>query len=73
MVVRKHKDHSAFKLKNPQDDMTYSLSRSQWLPEASLQSWHNTKSVCFETKDDECAKKKVKMVPIIGVGSKLEV
>ena len=26
LVVRKHKDHSAFKLKNPQDDMTYSLS-----------------------------------------------
>ena len=35
LVVRKHNDHSAFKLKNPQDDMTYSLSRSQWLPKAS--------------------------------------
>ena len=35
LVVRKHKPHSAFKLKNPQDDLTYSLSRSHWLPEAS--------------------------------------
>ena len=26
LVVKKHKDHSAFKLKNLQDDMTYSLS-----------------------------------------------
>ena len=63
LVIRKHKDHSAFKLKNPQDDMTYSLARSQWLPEASLgsqpyiiccegkalQSWRKTKSVCVET------------------------
>ena len=68
LVVRKHKDHSAFKLKNPRDDMTYSLSRSQWLPEASLgsrpyiiccegkalQSWRKTRSVCFERKNDEC-------------------
>ena len=67
LVVRKHKDHSAFKLKNPQDDMTYSLARSHWLPEASLgsqpyiiccegkslQSWRKTKSVCIEgVKDD---------------------
>ena len=65
LVVRKHKPHSAFKLKNPQDDLTYSLSRSHWLPEASLgsrpyiiccegkslQSWKKTKSVCIE-KDD---------------------
>ena len=65
LVIRQHKDHSAFKLKNPQDDMTYSLSRSHWLPEASLgsrpyiiccegkslQSWKKTKSVCIE-KDD---------------------
>ena len=62
LVVRKHKPHSAFKLKNPQDDLTYSLSRSHWLPEASLgsrpyiiccegkalQSWRKTKSVCFQ-------------------------
>ena len=67
LVIRQHKDHSAFKLKNPQDDMTYSLSRSHWLPEASLgsqpyiiccegkalQSWRKTRSVCFERKNDE--------------------
>ena len=65
LVVRKHKDHSAFKLKNPQDDKTYSLARSQWLPESSLgsqpyiicckgkslESWGNTKSVCVEKYD----------------------
>ena len=65
LVVRKHKGHSAFKLKNPQDDMTYSLARSHWLPEASLgsqpyiiccegkslQSWRKTKSVCIEKYD----------------------
>ena len=65
LVVRKHKDHSAFKLKNPQDEMTYSLARSHWLPEASLgsqpyiiccegkslQSWRKTKSVCIEKYD----------------------
>ena len=65
LVATKYKDHSAFKLKNPQDNMTYSLSRSQWLPEASLgsqpyiiccegkslQSWRKTKSVCVEKND----------------------
>ena len=62
VLVIRHKDHSAFKLKNPRDDMTYSLSRSQWLPEASLgsqpyliccegkalHSWRKAKSVCVE-------------------------
>ena len=66
VLVIRHKDHSAFKLKNPRDDMTYSLSRSQWLPEASLgsqpyiiccegkamQSWRKTKrSVCVQKND----------------------
>ena len=59
--------HSAFKLKHPQDNMTYSLSRSQWLPKASLGSqphiicckgksllsWHHTQSVCIERKGDK--------------------
>ena len=37
-VIKKNKRNTAFKLKNLVDDMTYSLSRSQWLPEASLGS-----------------------------------
>ena len=71
LVVRTHKGHSAFKLKNPQNDKTYSLSRSQWLPEASLgsqpyiicrdgkplQSWSSTKSVCFERKECRSGRK----------------
>ena len=71
LVVQTHKGHSAFKLKNPQNDKTYSLSRSQWLPEASLgsqpyiicrdgkplQSWSSTKSVCFERKKCRSGKK----------------
>ena len=61
------KSHSAFKLKYPQDDMTYSLSRSQWLPKASLGSqphivcckgksllsWHHAQSVCIKRKGDK--------------------
>ena len=61
------KSHSAFKLKCPQDNTTCSLSRSQWLPKASLGSqpyiicykrksllsWHHTQSVCIERKDDK--------------------
>ena len=61
------KSHSAFKLKYPQDNTTYSLSRSQWLPKASLGSqphiicckgksllsWHHTQSVCIKRKGDK--------------------
>ena len=66
LVIKKNKGHSAFKLKNPQDDMTCPLSRSQWLPEASLgsqpyiicregwplQSRHNVRSLCIEAIED---------------------
>ena len=61
------KSLSAFKLKCPQNNMSCSLSRSQWLPKASLGSqpyiicckgksllsWHHTQSVCIERKDDK--------------------
>ena len=65
LVITEHKPHSAFKLKNPQDDKTYSLARSHWLPESSLgsqpyiiccegellRSWRKTKSVSIEKYD----------------------
>ena len=65
LVITEHKPHSAFKLKNPQDDKTYSLARSHWLPESSLgiqpyiiccegellRSWRKTKSVSIEQYD----------------------
>lgn len=37
-VIKKKKRNTAFKLKNLVDDVTYPLSRSQWLPESSLGS-----------------------------------
>ena len=54
LVVKKNK-HSAFKLKNPQDDMTCSLSRSQWLPEASLGS--QPYIICREGKSFQLGRK----------------
>ena len=61
-MIKKNKRKTAFKLKNLVDDKTYPLSRSQWLPEASLgsqpyaicrrgQSFHRKmKTVCIKNE-----------------------
>ena len=67
-VIKKHRRNTAFKLKNLVDDKTYPLSKSQWLPEASLGSQpyaicrrgqsflHGMKCVCLDNKKGEKGK-----------------
>ena len=58
-IIKKNERKTAFKLKNLVDDMTYPLSRSQWLPEASLGS--QPYAIC---REGQSFRRKVKTVHI---------